>query len=82
MRKALLYVHGKGGSSKETKQIKPFCDGYDVYGIDLVDFTPWGTKEQIQNAFEALKKEVRLRFCYWQQYRRLFLYVCPAKQSC
>ena len=57
MSKALLYIHGKGGSSKETEQIKPFCDGYDVYGIDLADFTPWGTEEQIQNAFEALKEK-------------------------
>ena len=57
MRKAMLYLHGKGGSSKETEQIKPFCDGYDVYGIDLADFTPWGTEKQIQNAFDALKRE-------------------------
>ena len=57
MRKALLYIHGKGGSAKETEQINPFCDGYDVHGIDLADFTPWGTKQQIQNTFEALKKE-------------------------
>lgn len=57
LRKALLYIHGKGGSSKETEQIKPFCDGYDVYGIDLAAFTPWGTESQIRNAFDALKKE-------------------------
>ncbi|NBH71244.1 alpha/beta hydrolase [Clostridiaceae bacterium] len=57
MRKALLYIHGKGGSSKETEQLKPFCDGYDIHGIDLSDFTPWGTEEQIQTAFERLKKE-------------------------
>ena len=57
MRKALLYIHGKGGSSKETEQIIPFCEGYDIHGIDLSDFTPWGTKEQIQTAFEMLKME-------------------------
>ncbi|MBD5130165.1 MAG: alpha/beta hydrolase [Ruminococcaceae bacterium] len=57
MRKTLLYVHGKGGNSKEAEQIKPFCDDYDVHGIDLIDFTPWGTEKQIQNAFETLKRE-------------------------
>ena len=57
MRKALLYIHGKGGNSQETEWIKPFCDGYDVHGIDLADFTPWGTEEQLQKAFESLKKE-------------------------
>lgn len=55
--KVLLYIHGKGGSSKETEQIKPFCDSHDVHGIDLDDFTPWGTEKQIQNAFDSLKKE-------------------------
>ena len=57
MSKALLYIHGRGGSSKETELFKPFCDGYDVHGIDLADFTPWGTEKQIQTAFDALKEE-------------------------
>ena len=57
MQKALLYVHGKGGNSKETEQLKPFCNGYAIYGIDLVDFTPWGTEKQIQCTFETLQKE-------------------------
>ena len=57
MSKAILYIHGKGGSSKEIEQIKPFCSGYDVLGIDLVDFTPWGTEKQIQSAFEMLKRK-------------------------
>lgn len=57
MRKAMLYIHGKGGSSKETEPLKPFCDGYDIHGIDLADLTPWGTEKQIQSAFDALKKE-------------------------
>ena len=57
MSKALLYIHGKGGNSKEAEQIKPFCDGYDVHGIDLADFTPWGTEKQIQNAFEMLTRK-------------------------
>ena len=57
MRKAMLYIHGKGGSSKEIEQLKPFCEDYDFHGIDLSDFTPWGTEEQIQNAFEMLQRK-------------------------
>ena len=57
MRKALLYIHGKGGSSQEIEQIKPFCEGYDVHGINLADFTPWGTEERLQKAFKLLKNE-------------------------
>lgn len=34
MRKALLYIHGKDGSSKEVEQLKPYCEGYDIYRID------------------------------------------------
>ena len=59
MRKALLYVHGKGGNSEEIGQLKPFCDDYDIHGIDLANFTPWGTEEQIQRAFETLKRKYR-----------------------
>ena len=57
MRKAMLYIHGKGGSSKEIELLKPFCEDYDFHGIDLSDFTPWGTEEQIQNAFEMLQRK-------------------------
>ena len=57
MRKAMLYIHGKGGSSREIEQLKPFCKDYDFHGIDLSDFTPWGTEEQIQNAFEMLQRK-------------------------
>lgn len=57
MQKVLLYVHGKGGNSKEIEQLKPYCNNYDIYGIDIIDFTPWGTEKQIQNIFEVLKKE-------------------------
>lgn len=59
MQKVLLYVHGKGGNSKEIEQLKPYCNNYDIYGIDIIDFTPWGTEKQIQNIFEALKKEYK-----------------------
>ena len=57
MRKALLYIHGKGGNATEAEQIKPFCGDYEVFGIDLADFTPWGVEEQIQSAFEALRRK-------------------------
>lgn len=56
MSEAILYIHGKGGSAKETEMLKPFLEGYDLFGIDLADFTPWGTEEQIRNAFGLLHR--------------------------
>ena len=56
MKNALLYIHGKGGSSHEAEQYKPLCIGYDVYGLDFDDFTPWGTREIILNEFGKLNR--------------------------
>ena len=57
MRKAMLYIHGKGGSAEEAAQFSPFCAGHDVRGISLADFTPWGSAGQIHAAFGALHEE-------------------------
>ena len=57
MRKAMLYIHGKGGSAEEAAQFSPFCAGHDVRGISLADFTPWGSAGQIRAAFGALHEE-------------------------
>ena len=54
MHGALLYIHGKGGSSHEAEQYKPLCIDCDVYGLDFDDFTPWGTREFILNEFKKI----------------------------
>jgi len=56
LQEAILYVHGKGGNALEAEHLKPICENYDVFAIDLNDFTPWGTKNQIQSIFETLQK--------------------------
>ena len=57
MSKALLYIHGKGGNAKESEQFERYCAGYDVYGVDLNELTPWGAEKPIQNAFAQLQKK-------------------------
>ena len=57
MRKAMLYIHGKGGSAEEAAQCRPFCAGYDVRGISLADFTPWGSTGQIRAVFNEMREE-------------------------
>ncbi|MEG0361204.1 MAG: hypothetical protein RR602_06175, partial [Longicatena sp.] len=38
--KAILYVHGKGGSYLEAEQYKKNCDGFDIFGVDYNDYLP------------------------------------------
>ena len=57
MRKAMLYIHGKGGSAEEVVLFRPFCAGYDVRGIDLTDFTPWESAGQIRAVFNEMREE-------------------------
>lgn len=54
MKKALLYVHGKGGSAQEAGRFALLCPEYDVIGIELPDFTPWGAMLPLQREYDRL----------------------------
>lgn len=52
MKKAMLYVHGKGGSFREAAQFPQTCAGYDVIGVDYeIDFL-WVVKDVIKAAYD------------------------------
>ena len=55
MKKLVLYVHGKGGSSAESEHYKPLFPDCDVIGLDYQTFTPWDTGSEICMAVEKLK---------------------------
>ena len=57
MEKAMLYIHGKGGSANEAERYKSLCPSYDVFGIEFDDFTPWGTRERIIAAYGDLSEK-------------------------
>lgn len=57
MKKAVLYIHGKGGSAEEADRYKIICNGYDVFGLDYKGTAPWETKEEILNEYESLCKK-------------------------
>lgn len=57
MKKAVLYIHGKGGSAEEAERYKTICNGHDVVGFDYKGFTPWETKEEILAEYETLRKK-------------------------
>lgn len=56
MSKAILYVHGKGGSASEAEYYKRLCPGYDIYGVDYTGYLPWTVREQIKAEYDELSK--------------------------
>lgn len=55
LNKAILYIHGKGGSAQEAERYKPLCRGYDVLGLDYKGSTPWETKEEFLAEYDRLR---------------------------
>lgn len=54
MNKAILYIHGKGGSASEANQYKQFFPGFDVIGVDYDGYLPWEVREQIKAQYDGL----------------------------
>ena len=54
MKKAVLYIHGKGGSAAEADHYKELFTSYDVIGLDYKTNTPWETGQEISEAVDKL----------------------------
>ena len=55
MKNAVIYVHGKDGSSNETNHYKQFFnDNYEVIGFDYKSKFPWQAKEEFQKYFDFI----------------------------
>lgn len=57
MRKAILYIHGKGGSASEADNYRKNCDGYDVIGIEYELNYPWLLQDTLQEAYRNIAKK-------------------------
>lgn len=57
MKNVVLYIHGKGGSAKESERYTPLFPGLDVIGLDYKTFTPWEAGKEIHHAVIKLKTE-------------------------
>lgn len=57
MKKAILYLHGKGGSSSEAALYGKNCPGFDMIGIDYHDDVPWLVEPQIQSAYDKARRQ-------------------------
>lgn len=52
MKNAVIYVHGKGGSTDEANHYKKlFNADYEIIGFDYKAELPWQAKEEFQNLF-------------------------------
>lgn len=54
MKKAILYIHGKGGNAAEAERYQPLCHGYDVFGMDYRSETPWEAEAEFPRLFDGL----------------------------
>ena len=53
--KAVLFLHGKGGSAEEAEHYRPLFPDSEVVGLDYHGVTPWETGEEIKNAVLKLR---------------------------
>lgn len=57
MEKAMLYLHGKGGSAAEAGQYRTVCGGFELIGVDYGGYLPWVVRERIKPAYAAAREK-------------------------
>ena len=54
MNRAIIYIHGKGGSAGEAEHYKTLFEDFDVIGFDYTARTPWEAKEEFLTFFDSI----------------------------
>lgn len=57
MKKAVIYVHGQGGSSEESKHYEKLFPDASVIGIEYTSQTPWDARTEFKSIYEIIRKE-------------------------
>ena len=57
MKRAILYVHGKGGSAAEADRLRAICPDFDVLGVDYRGELPWEAAPQIAAAYDEARRQ-------------------------
>lgn len=57
MKKAIIYVHGKGGSALEVERFKKNCPDFDMFGVDYREYLPWIVEKQIRDVYQKLDSQ-------------------------
>ena len=56
MKRLVIYVHGKGGSSEESTHYRPLFAGSDVIGFDYKSQNPWEATEEFSCFYDLHSK--------------------------
>ena len=56
MNRAILYIHGKGGSAEEAKHYQSLFANDDVIGFDYAAQTPWEAKTEFSQFFDSISE--------------------------
>lgn len=54
MDKAVIYIHGQGGSVTESEYYRALFDDCDVIGFDYTSQFPWDAKNEFTNFFDSV----------------------------
>lgn len=54
MKKAVIYIHGKGGNAGEAEHYRNLFVGYDVFGLEYTASTPWEAKEEFPKKYDSI----------------------------
>lgn len=57
MKRAIVYIHGKGGSAEESIHYKALFPECDVIGFDYKAETPWDAKNEFAEYFDKVCRE-------------------------
>ena len=57
MKKAVVYIHGKGGNPEEAGHYRSSFPDRDVIGFDYAAKTPWEAKEEFPRFFEHIVRK-------------------------
>lgn len=57
MKKAVIYIHGKGGSPQEAEHYKTIFTDCDIFGFDYSSQFPWDANAEYSAYFDDLSKE-------------------------
>lgn len=56
-KKAVVYIHGKGGNAGEAEHYKKFFPKCEVVGFDYLSQTPWEAIDEFDEFFDCLSKK-------------------------
>jgi len=55
--KAVIYIHGKDGTSEEAKHFEDLFPEYKVFGFDYKVQSPWNAGEEFRKYYRMILRE-------------------------